>query len=187
MDRMLQTTRQTTAILQRIDGIAFQTNLLALNASIEAARAGEAGAGFAVVADEVRALANHTVEASSETARLLESSRAAIEEGAALTRAVDEAFAGVRTQTATSTKLMGEIQAASAEVLKGIGSIAEATQRLDRGTQGNVVIAEENAQVAADISAQADALMATVDELNELVLGRGRLPAPATCGDRQVR
>ena len=171
MDRMLQTTRQTTAILKRIDEIAFQTNLLALNASIEAARAGGAGAGFAVVADEVRALAKHTVEASAETARLLDSARVSIEEGAGLTRIVDEAFAVVRTQTATSAELMTGIQSATTEVLKGIGLIAESTQKLDLGTQGNVAIADENAQIAIDISTQVAALRSTVDELVEMVGG----------------
>ncbi|QUJ67918.1 methyl-accepting chemotaxis protein [Photobacterium sp. GJ3] len=61
-----------TQVLETIRGIAEQTNLLALNAAIEAARAGEHGRGFAVVAEEVRNLAQHTQEATNETAAMLE-------------------------------------------------------------------------------------------------------------------
>ncbi|MNF26493.1 Methyl-accepting chemotaxis protein McpS [compost metagenome] len=66
-----QSSGKVRGIIDVINSLADQTNLLALNAAIEAARAGDAGRGFSVVADEVRSLAQKTVSATTDIARII--------------------------------------------------------------------------------------------------------------------
>ena len=72
MDALVKESHSIGKITGVINDIAEQTNLLSLNASIEAARAGEAGRGFAVVADEIRRLAEQSVEAAGEIAKIVD-------------------------------------------------------------------------------------------------------------------
>lgn len=177
MENMHRTCEQTSAIMKRIDEIAFQTNLLALNASIEAARAGEAGAGFAVVAEEVRNLAKHTTAASGETARLLASLRATIANGASVAQTVDRSFVDVLAQTSTSVQLINNIHSASQEVVEGLRSISDTTTKLNGGTLNSVNVADKNTKIADAMAVQANALIGTVHQLEKLVAGNTPIKA----------
>lgn len=69
---VVDSVKEISSFVNRINEIASQTNLLALNAAIEAARAGEHGRGFSVVADEVRKLAEESNRASNEINRIID-------------------------------------------------------------------------------------------------------------------
>lgn len=66
IERLQNSSKKITEVLNAIESFSKQTNLLALNAAIEAARAGEAGKGFTVVADEVRKLAEESTKSVTE-------------------------------------------------------------------------------------------------------------------------
>ena len=156
-------------IIKTIDEIAFQTNLLALNAAVEAARAGEAGAGFAVVADEVRNLAQRAAEAAGNTAEMIESTIAKIDQGNSLVKQTEKAFKEVETSSTTVADLVGEIAAASGEQAQGIEQVTEAMGQMDKITQKNAANAEESASASEELNSQADGMLDIVGDLIAVV------------------
>ncbi len=169
---------QISKILTVIDGVAFQTNILALNAAVEAARAGEAGAGFAVVADEVRSLAQRSAEASRETAGLVETNNASVEQAASRLEAVRDSLkqsAGIRGEVERiAARLTESSDQQAAHVQSIIGAMAE----IHQVTQQSAANSEQNAAAAEELSAQSQTLTSILGRLSEIVDGgKSRLVA----------
>ncbi len=162
---------ETFKIIKTIDEIAFQTNLLALNAAVEAARAGEAGAGFAVVADEVRNLAMRAADAAKNTSEMIEGTIKRVNAGSDLVTIASEAFTEVRDSSQKVAGLIKEIAAASGEQSQGIEQINKGMGEVDTVTQQNAANAEESASASEEMNAQAEHMMAFVNELIELIGG----------------
>ncbi len=166
-------------IIKTIDEIAFQTNILALNAAVEAARAGEAGMGFAVVADEVRSLAQRSAQAAHDTATLIEESIARASEGQRRVEQVSNSVTAVSSSAARIKSVIEEVSAASREQINGIEQVTHAVTEMERVTQATAASAQENAAVGEELSAQAEAAMAAVQQLSVLIEGGdGRVASP---------
>lgn len=163
MQRITQSSREMTAIINVIDSIAFQTNILALNASVEAARAGEHGRGFAVVAEEVRNLAGRSAGAAQEIRALIDGSNQEISAGAGLVEKAEAAISDVAEAARSVTQIMYEISSASEEQSSGIAEVNQAVAEMDQATQQNAVRVQETARAAAALEHQAGLLALSVE------------------------
>lgn len=145
-------------IIGVIDSIAFQTNILALNAAVEAARAGEQGRGFAVVASEVRSLAHRSAEAAKEIKSLVGDSIDKVGAGSRLVSGAGEAMSNIVAQVQRVGELVETINRATREQASGIDMVNQAVLQLDRSTQQNAALVEQESAAAGSLRAQAQRL-----------------------------
>ncbi|GKX65790.1 methyl-accepting chemotaxis protein [Inconstantimicrobium mannanitabidum] len=158
IDDIERASKDISSIIVTIDDIAEETNLLALNASIEAARAGEAGKGFAVVAEEVRKLANQSAEAAKQTAKLINISMQAVNQGRLLADNTAINLFQVADNVNETTGLVNDITVASEEQAQAIKQINDGIIQISDVVQSNSAIAEESAAASEELTAQVEAL-----------------------------
>ncbi len=157
-------------VTDMINSLAEQTNLLALNAAIEAARAGDAGRGFSVVADEVRALAEKTVQATSDINSIVSNMKQQLQ---VLMQIMSSGEDNVANSRVLGDRAMGEIELIKARVLQvsacnnqltsSIEQVSQATQSIS----SNMAIVANNAKQDVILSHNVLALSDQVSEQNE--------------------
>jgi methyl-accepting chemotaxis protein len=143
MERIANSSRKISDIIDLIDEIAFQTNLLALNAAVEAARAGESGRGFAVVAAEVRSLAQRAAGASNDVKQLIVTAQSDVGSGVSLVSQTATMFGRIFESVNDVTRLMDAISSASDQQSAEISTLSGEVQRIDDMTQQNAALVEE--------------------------------------------
>ncbi|MEC7886559.1 MAG: methyl-accepting chemotaxis protein, partial [SAR324 cluster bacterium] len=174
MAAISESSTEISGIITLINDIAFQTNLLALNASVEAARAGEHGKGFAVVATEVRKLAHRSSKAASEIGKLVELEMQSIKNGREFVEGSDLALNNMKKETEEMlqnlknksnlsmdeilkavinfSEMMENIEAASSEHASGISQVNVAITDMDKLTQENTLMVEQNALASQNMA-----------------------------------
>ncbi len=174
IERIRDSSKAISSIVDLIEDVAFQTNLLALNAGVEAARAGDAGLGFAVVASEVRNLALRVTEAAGEISRLVRSSEKDVRDGVDLMAKSSASLASIRDTVGHIVARVVEIAKNTEGQANGITEINIAVTALDKDVQTNVASLDETVDAG-------EALRAEAQRLGDLVR-RFRLSDPAPRG-----
>jgi methyl-accepting chemotaxis protein len=162
MTNISDSSKKVGDIIAVIDGIAFQTNILALNAAVEAARAGEQGRGFAVVASEVRVLAQRSANAAREIKSLIGASSEQVQAGAKHVQETGSSMASIVGQAAGVAELIAQISQATQQQTVGLKEVGQSLTQLDAMTQQNAALVEQSASAADSLSAQAGALLQSV-------------------------
>ena len=180
MEEIMESSKKIEGIITLMNDIAFQTNLLALNASVEAARAGEHGKGFAVVASEVRKLAHRSSKASTEIGVLIQTSLEHINSGRNLVNDGEQGMDEMRTKIDTMlnnlksesdsnlngiltsvkevSEVMENIKVASEEQAEGVDQINKSIADMDRITQENSALVEQNTTTSQNMAQEAEKL-----------------------------
>ncbi|GIH81478.1 methyl-accepting chemotaxis protein [Planobispora longispora] len=157
MEQLQESSRQIGSITKLITEIAEQTKLLALNATIESARAGEMGKGFAVVASEVKDLAARTAEATAQITDMIDGIQAESTQAAAGISGIASLIDAVAEQQTLIAAAVEEQSATSAEMSRGMATVAGAGQAAAQAAETVLTAAEKLRDQSARLTEVADA------------------------------
>lgn len=158
MDKINETSKEISTIIQAIESIASQTNLLSLNASIEAARAGEAGRGFAVVADEIGKLALQCSEAAGNTKNLIETAMVHAENGDKIAKAAADELFSVTEGIRKIVDIANEVRINCENQANSMKQIDQGIEIISKVVEGNSAAAEESSAASEELAAHAQNL-----------------------------
>lgn len=166
LQRLSESSRKISRIVNLIGNFTTQTQLLALNAAIEATRAGEYGRGFAVVADEVRSLARQSANAATEIEQLVQEIQAGTAEvSVAMETGIEQVISGTEVVNEARESLNAIIQATS-QISELVTGITQATQEQTQQCQAVTQTMTEVAAIADKTSDDSVAISTSFQQLS---------------------
>ena len=149
MNEIQESSDRVGKIVKAIDNIASQTNLLAINATVEAARAGgDAGRSFNVVAEEVRSLALKSAKEAADTTSIIERNIELTGSGREMSNEVANTLGDLMEKAQQLSQLMAEVNISSEQGAVSTQQIKTAIDQVEKVTQDNAALAQENAASA---------------------------------------
>jgi len=156
MEDIHEKSNQIVDIIKTIDKISSRINILALNAAVEAARADVSGKGFSVVAGEIRSVANQSIQAAKNIAKLIESTVQAVKSGTELAgKASDSLKLSVNQSTLIKQKISEISNVCNDQAQKG-KLISECLQRISDVIQNNSAASQEAAATSEELASQVE-------------------------------
>ena len=186
MDEIKESSDKVGKIVKAIDDIAFQTNLLAINATVEAARAGgDAGRSFGVVAEEVRNLAGKSAKEAANTTSIIEKNISLTNSGREISSEVANTLGDLMEKAQQLSQLISEVNTSSEQQAVSIKQINLAVGQMEKVTQENAAVAEENAASSNSMKDELVNLEQAIGEAGSILRDSGS--APVSISPRPVK
>ncbi|MDF2636276.1 MAG: methyl-accepting chemotaxis sensory transducer [Pelosinus sp.] len=168
--------KAVSGIIKTINGIAEQTNLLSLNATIEAARAGEYGSGFSVVASEIRKLADQSLKASNEIAKIIQRIEGQTKKTVATARYAQSIVLSQEHALTSTVNVFTEINQHVENLTDNLNQIAVGVEGIEnakndtlRAIESISATAQETAAATEELRVTAENQLHEVNKLNDVV------------------
>jgi methyl-accepting chemotaxis protein len=188
MTELKESSDKVGRIVKTIDDIAFQTNLLAINATVEAARAGgDAGRSFAVVAEEVRNLALKSSKEAANTTSIIENNISLTNSGREISDEVSNTLGDLMEKSQQLSQLISEVNTSSEQQAVSIKQINVAIGQMERVTQENAAVAEENYASSDSMKNELINLENAIIQAGSALRDSGNIPAVKSVRPAPVR
>lgn len=171
IQRIKDTSRSISLIVDAVEDFAERTNLLAMNAAIEAAHSGAAGRGFAVIAAEIKGLAAASAERAAKIRESVAEIGVRIGNGVESSERVRDALSSVAEGAKTASSGISEISGALASQHDAAERLRSSLYALAEAAETIKGEAEQRDQDAQKVRSKISDLASFASELQESIVG----------------